>query len=127
MGGNTPYNQREYTLAVGATSTEYTDEIGMDTLGQYGTVGFFSLELQLAGGGTADLFYEVSFDGVTWYTTVNIIQAGVPASYTTTLATGLTAGNSLYSLDPPIMPLIRFGLSETAGTPVTATIKLVAQ
>lgn len=80
--------------------------------------GYFSLQLTVAGTGTAKIEYECSNDGETFVTPTGAVD----------IVTAATAGTDLYSFSPKFAAFYRFKATETGGAnSVTLTATLAVQ
>lgn len=82
--------------------------------------GYFSIQLALTGDGTlADLFYEVSIDGVNFLKPVS--ADSIVTTFTKTSGSG-TDGKDIIAFNPELATAIRFGATVTGSVTLTATL-----
>jgi len=104
-----------------ASATATSDPI--DLKAAYNPHGYFSLQLTVAGSGTAKMTYTLSNDGVTYVTPSS--AAGVAVA---DIVTAATAGNSLHAFSPPLAKYMKIVITETSTTDsVTVTAVLGVQ
>lgn len=88
-------------------------------LGAYQPWGFFSVQVTIAGTGTAKVEYLLSHDNSTF------------SDCGTDIATGLTAGTQIYAFpdgEPVVAPWMKIKVTETGGANgVTATVYVCMQ
>jgi hypothetical protein len=81
-------------------------------------VGYFSLQITLAGTGTGQFTYSLSNDGVTYATPSTAVD----------IATAMTAGNDLMSFSPEPAKYMKIICEETGGAnPITVSATLAVQ
>jgi len=81
----------------------------------YRPIGYFSVRLTTVGAGQVDLTYEVSDDGVTWYTPVNFDQTSVQD-----VCTAHVAGSKVYPFYPVLAPYVRLVATEDNTGSITS-------
>lgn len=105
------------TLTVPASGTAYSQPIDLD-----GYEGYFSVQSVVTGSGTLTISYQLSNSTVAPYTWSTPVSASA-------IATGLTAGTTLYQFEPlTIGKYLRLSFTETGGAnTVTVTSYLAGQ
>lgn len=98
------------TLTVPASGTAYSQPIDLD-----GYAGYFSVQSVVSGSGTLTISYQLSNSITAPYTWSTPVSASA-------IATGLTAGTTLYQFEPQtIGKWLRLSFTET-GTSNTVTV-----
>jgi len=102
--------------SIGASANASSKSID---LGAYQPYGFFSVQVTIAGAGTAKVEYLLSHDNATF------------SDCGTDIAIGLTAGTQIYPFpdgEPVVAPWMKIKVTETGGASgVTATVYLCIQ
>ena len=82
--------------------------------------GFFSIQLLLTGDGTlADLFYQVSIDGVNFLKPVS--ADSIVTTFTATSGTG-SNGRDILAFNPELAVAIKFGATVTGTATLSAML-----
>jgi hypothetical protein len=85
--------------------------------------GFFSLQVTVAGSGTAKFTYQLSNDGVTY-----AVPSDAAGTAVDDIVTALTAGSTIHSFSPPMAKYMKIICTETGGAnSVTVTAWLGVQ
>lgn len=99
--------------AIAGSATYTTADLNVKNV-----AGYFSIELVVAGAGTAQVAYQTSMDGTTFTTPQGA----------TALMTGKTVGTYIDQVVLEFAPYIRFLVSETGGgSAINATLKVAIQ
>ena len=108
------------TITAGGSSTSHEIDLAASRF-----VGYFSLQVDLAGTGTAKIEYELSNDGSDFLTPTG--SSDIVTAHTVASGPGAD-GKDMYSFTPMLSDKIRFKVTETGGAdPITFTAWLAVQ
>ena len=109
-------------VTVSASGSTTSDAI---TLSGLGNLGYFSIQVQVTGDGTAKVEYLLSNDGTTFLEPTG--ASDIAAGFTKTSGPG-SDGKDMYTFNPMLSRYIKIRVTETGGADsVTASVWIVVQ
>lgn len=110
------------TETIAASGTAYSEVIDLN---DYKPVGYFSIQVELTGAGTAQLTYELSNDGLTYLTPSTAVD--IVTAHTVASGPG-SDGKDIYSFAPELAKYLKITATETSTTdPVVLSAMLAIQ